>query len=119
MLRSNPAVRIGLGISLLATSLVPMPTVAQQREPVDLAMLAKIRDEGMQRSQAMEHVIWLSDVYNSRTHHSNMDVVDRVQRNDLKQAATVAATFAYLAAMRDEKLPRKPVAQGGRGAGNR
>jgi hypothetical protein len=48
--------------------------------------------------------------YNSRTHHSNMDVVDRVQPNDLKQAATVAATFAYLAAMRDEKLPRKPVA---------
>jgi len=41
-----------------------------------------------------------------------------VQPNDLKQAATVAATFAYLAAMRDEKLPRKPVAQG-RGAGDR
>jgi hypothetical protein len=55
--------------------------------------------------------------YNSRTHHSNMDVVDRVQPDDVKQAATVAATFAYLAAMRDEKLPRKPVAQGGRGRG--
>ena len=55
--------------------------------------------------------------YNSRTHHSNMDVVDRVQPDDLKQAATVAATFAYLAAMRDEKLPRKPVA-GGRGRGS-
>jgi hypothetical protein len=54
--------------------------------------------------------------YNSRTHHTNMDVVDRVQAEDVKQAATVAATFAYLAAMRDEKLPRKPVAaQGGRG----
>ena len=51
--------------------------------------------------------------YNSRTHHSNMDVVDRVQPNDLKQAATVAATFAYLAAMRDEKLPRKPLTTGG------
>ena len=54
--------------------------------------------------------------YNSRTHHSNMDVVDRVQPNDLRQAATVAATFAYLAAMRDEKLPRKPLVTGG---GNR
>jgi len=52
--------------------------------------------------------------YNSRTHHSNMDVVDRVQPNDLKQAATVAATFAYLAAMRDTKLPRKPATAGAR-----
>ena len=56
--------------------------------------------------------------YNSRTHHSNMDVVDRVQPNDVKQAATVAATFAYLAAMRNDKLPRKPVAAGGRGRGS-
>lgn len=47
--------------------------------------------------------------YNSRTHHSNMDVVDRIQRDDLIQVATVTASFAYLAAMRDEKLPRKPL----------
>jgi Zn-dependent M28 family amino/carboxypeptidase len=45
--------------------------------------------------------------YNSRTHHSNMDVVDRVQPQDVMQQAVVAASFAYLAAMRDEKLPRK------------
>ena len=45
--------------------------------------------------------------YNSRTHHSNMDVYDRVQRDDLVQQATVAAVFAYDAAMRAEKLPRK------------
>ena len=45
--------------------------------------------------------------YNSRTHHSNMDTYDRVQREDLVQQATVAAVFAYNAAMRDEKLPRK------------
>ena len=45
--------------------------------------------------------------YNSRTHHSNMDTYDRVQRDDLIQQATVAAVFAYNAAMRDEKLPRK------------
>ena len=45
--------------------------------------------------------------YNSRTHHSNMDFVDRVQRDDLIQQATVSAAFAYMAAMRDEKLPRK------------
>ena len=45
--------------------------------------------------------------YNSRTHHSNMDFYDRVQAEDLKQTATVAAVFAYQAAMRDAKLPRK------------
>jgi hypothetical protein len=32
--------------------------------------------------------------YNSRTHHSNMDFVDRVQREDLVQQAAVAAVFA-------------------------
>jgi len=45
--------------------------------------------------------------YNSRTHHSNMDVFDRVQRDDMIQQATVIAVFTYNAAMRDEKLPRK------------
>jgi Zn-dependent M28 family amino/carboxypeptidase len=45
--------------------------------------------------------------YNSRTHHSNMDTVDRVQKDDLVQAAIVVATFAYDTAMRPEKLPRK------------
>ncbi|HET7695350.1 MAG TPA: M20/M25/M40 family metallo-hydrolase [Vicinamibacterales bacterium] len=58
--------------------------------------------------------------YNSRTHHSNMDTYDRVQRDDLVQQATVAAVFAYNAAMRDEKLPRKalprPQGRGARGA---
>jgi carboxypeptidase Q len=52
--------------------------------------------------------------YNSRTHHSNMDFVDRVQREDLVQQATVSAAFAFMAAQRDEKLPRKakPEARG-------
>ena len=45
--------------------------------------------------------------YNSRTHHSNMDFYDRVQVEDLKQTATVAAVFAYHTAMRNQKLPRK------------
>jgi hypothetical protein len=51
--------------------------------------------------------------YNARTHHSNMDTFDRVQRDDMIQQATVIAVFAYDAAMRDEKLPRKalPVAR--------
>jgi hypothetical protein len=47
--------------------------------------------------------------YNSRTHHSNMDFYDRVQRDDMVQQATVIAVFAYNAAMRDQMLPRKPL----------
>jgi len=47
--------------------------------------------------------------YGSRTHHSSMDVVDRVQREDVEHNAVVAAVFALLAAQRDEMLPRKPL----------
>ena len=58
--------------------------------------------------------------YNSRTHHSNMDVFDRVQRDDMVQQATVIAVFAYNAAMRDERLPRKalPAPQPRQGRGS-
>ena len=45
--------------------------------------------------------------YQTRTHHSNMDVYDRLVEADLKQAAAVIASFAYHAAMRAEPLPRK------------
>lgn len=47
--------------------------------------------------------------YGSRTHHSNMDVYERLQPEDLAQAATVEAIFVYNTAMRDQMLPRKPV----------
>lgn len=47
--------------------------------------------------------------YDTRTHHSNMDVYDRLQPEDLKQAAVVVASFVYLAAQRDQMFPRKPV----------
>jgi Zn-dependent M28 family amino/carboxypeptidase len=47
--------------------------------------------------------------YSTRTHHSNMDVYDHVQKGDLMQAAAVIATFVYNTANRDEKLPRKPL----------
>lgn len=49
--------------------------------------------------------------YMSRTHHSNMDVYDRVQPGDMMQAAVVMAVFVYETAMRDEMLPRKPLPQ--------
>ena len=48
--------------------------------------------------------------YDTRTHHSNQDVFDRIQGDDMKQAATIMAAFVYNTAMRDEKLPRKPLA---------
>ncbi|MGC2197111.1 MAG: M20/M25/M40 family metallo-hydrolase [Terriglobales bacterium] len=47
--------------------------------------------------------------YESRTHHSNMDVYDRLQADDLKQAAVIVASFVYNAAMRDGMFPRKPI----------
>jgi Zn-dependent M28 family amino/carboxypeptidase len=46
--------------------------------------------------------------YDTRTHHSNMDVYDRAQADDLKQASIIMAAFVYNTAMMDEKLPRKP-----------
>jgi len=55
--------------------------------------------------------------YNSRTHHSNMDVYDRVQRDDMVQQATVIAVFAFEAATADEKLPRKALPAPQRPAG--
>jgi carboxypeptidase Q len=47
--------------------------------------------------------------YESRTHHSNQDVYERLQPGDLKQIATVEAIFVYNTAMRDQMLPRKPL----------
>ena len=47
--------------------------------------------------------------YETRTHHSNQDVVERLQPADLKQIATVEAIFVYNAAQRDQMLPRKPL----------
>jgi carboxypeptidase Q len=45
--------------------------------------------------------------YDTRTHHTNMDSYDHLIADDLKQIATIVASFVYNAAMRDEKLPRK------------
>ena len=45
--------------------------------------------------------------YDTRTHHSNQDVFDRIQGDDLKQAATIMAAFLWNAATMDGKLPRK------------
>jgi len=56
--------------------------------------------------------------YNTRTHHYNMDVYDRIQEDDMKQASIIMAAFVYNTAMREEKLPRKPL-PGDSAAGSR
>ncbi len=60
--------------------------------------------------------------YDTRTHHSNMDVYDRVQKGDMMQISAIVASFVYNAATREEMLPRKPLpkpqpprGEGGRG----
>src|SRR5579863_48767 len=47
--------------------------------------------------------------YMTRTHHSNMDVYDRLQPDDLKQMAVIVASFVYETAMREQMLPRKTI----------
>ena len=59
--------------------------------------------------------------YGNVTHHTNQDVYERLQPDDMKFNAAVVASFAWQAAQRDEKLPRPPqpgplVPAGGRGA---
>jgi len=55
--------------------------------------------------------------YNAITHHTNMDSYERLQPRDNMQMATIVAGFAYLAANRDERMPRKPLPAPGQGGG--
>lgn len=48
--------------------------------------------------------------YGSRTHHSNQDVYERIQDEDMKRNAVIVATFVFNTANRDGMLPRKPLA---------
>jgi hypothetical protein len=62
-------------------------------------------DEGLPGFQFIQDQL----EYSSRTHHTNMDFSERLQKNDLMQASVVMAAFAYQAAMRDAPFPRKPL----------
>jgi carboxypeptidase Q len=59
--------------------------------------------------------------YGNVTHHTNQDVYERLQPDDMKFNSAVVASFAWQAAQRDEKLPRPPepgpapAGRGGRG----
>ncbi|HKE84719.1 MAG TPA: M28 family peptidase [Vicinamibacterales bacterium] len=46
--------------------------------------------------------------YDERTRHTNADYPERMSEDDLKQSAIFIATFAWQAAMQDEKIPRMP-----------
>lgn len=51
--------------------------------------------------------------YSTRTHHTTMDVYDKILEEDLKHNAVMTASFAWMAANRQGLLPRKgPVLQG-------
>ncbi len=94
--------------------------------PVFEAWLAPFRDLGaatvtMKRTGGTDHQSFdgvglpgfqfLQDEldYGTRTHHSNMDVVERVPKPDLMQIAAIWASFAWHAAQRDQMLPRRPL----------
>ena len=47
--------------------------------------------------------------YGSRSHHSNLDLYERIQPADMMQNAVIVASFVYHAATRDGLLPRKPL----------
>jgi hypothetical protein len=49
--------------------------------------------------------------YDVRIHHTNMDTMERMKPEDVKQAAVIFATFAYNAAMRDAAIPRAPISR--------
>jgi hypothetical protein len=85
-----------------------------------------IRDTGGTDHQSFDRVglpgfQFIQDAveYSSRTHHSTMDVYERIQEEDMRKNAVIVAAFVYHAANRDELLPRKPLPApaGGRGRG--
>ena len=94
------------------------PIFQQWMEPLkDLGVgTITMRDTGGTDHEAFDSVgvpgfQFIQDMldYGSRTHHSNMDTYERLQPDDLAQAAVVEAIFVYDTAMRDQMLPRKPL----------
>jgi carboxypeptidase Q len=95
--------------------------------PIFEAWMAPLRDLGMRvtsirNTGSTDHVAFdgaglpgfqfIQDPieYSTRTHHSNQDLYDRLQPDDLKKNAVITAWFVYQTANRDQKLPRKPAA---------
>jgi len=53
-------------VALTACAIAVVGLAAQSGDKVDYGMLTKIRDEGLNRSQAMETLSWMGDVYGPR-----------------------------------------------------
>jgi Zn-dependent M28 family amino/carboxypeptidase len=47
------------------------------------------------------------EAYDERTRHTNADHPERMSEDELKQSAVFMATFAWQAAIADEKIPRR------------
>lgn len=94
--------------------------------PVLAAYLAPVADLGagtltLARSGATDHMPFvavglpafnaLQDPvdYDTRTHHTELDVAGALVEDDLKQAAAVLATVVLGVANRDERMPRLPL----------
>jgi hypothetical protein len=92
-------------------------------KPIFDAWLEPLKDAGMRRNilqpiGSTDHVSFIRgagvpafnavqdyELYDIRTHHTNMDTFERVKVADLQQCAIVLASFAFQAAMRSERLP--------------
>jgi carboxypeptidase Q len=52
--------------TIVACAVAVMGLYAQATEKIDYQLLTKVRDEGLNRSQAMELESWMADVYGPR-----------------------------------------------------
>ena len=55
-----------LSMTLALAALLASVPMAQSTEPVDLDAIAKIRAQGLDNSQVMDHLFWLTDRYGPR-----------------------------------------------------
>lgn len=55
-----------IALIVLAVAAAGSFPLAQSSEKLDLATIGRIRDEGFNRSQVMDHIFWLTDVYGPR-----------------------------------------------------
>src|SRR5947207_325030 len=91
--------------SLSCSARISIPGTREQAQPTTPTDHLSFDAVGLPGFQFIQDPV----EYNSRTHHSNMDVYERIQAPDMMKNAVIVASFVYLAANRDEKLPRKPL----------
>ena len=57
--------RVAALLSLIV-AIVALPRAQATTEKLDYVTIGRIRDEGLNRSQVLDHISWLSDVYGPR-----------------------------------------------------